>query len=50
MLAAAMLKQLPFAQLQHYRRIVIEIAVTARTNNRSTMLGVFYDELLRCFS
>ena len=46
-LAAAMLEQLPFVLLQTYKQIVVEVAVTARSEGRSTLLGAFYDELLR---
>ena len=49
-IAVVMLKQLTFKQTQQYKLIVIEVAVTASTENRSTLLGVFYDEVLRYFS
>ena len=46
-LAAAMLQQMTFEQTQSYKQIIIEIAVSAHSDGRSSILGVIYDELMR---
>ena len=47
-MAATVLDQLEYKELMRHKASVIEVATTASVEQRSPMLGVIYDELLRC--
>ena len=47
LLSSVMLGQFTFKQAQEYKLIVMEIAISGKSENRGTLLGVVYDEKLR---
>ena len=42
-----MLGQFTFKQAQEYKLMIMEIAISGKSENRGTLLGVVYDEKLR---
>ena len=47
LLSGVMLGQFTFKQAQEYKLIIMEIAISGKSENRGTLLGVVYDEKLR---
>ena len=47
-LAAAMTGQLSFASAQLHKDVVVKLACRACRQKRSTLVGVMYDNLVRC--
>ena len=46
-LAAVVTKQLTSAQAMHHKRVVMEVALSAKAKSLSPLLGVLYDEVAR---
>ena len=46
-LAAAMLEMVPYSAAMRHKQVVLEIAVSAATDERKPVLAVVYDELVR---
>ena len=47
-LAAVATKQMEFAVAVEHKEVVLNVAAHASAKGRCTLLGVLYDELLRC--
>ena len=46
-LAVAMLEMVPYSAAMRHKQVVLEIAVSAATDERKPVLAVVYDELVR---
>jgi len=49
-LAAVVLEQMSYAQAMRYKKVIMEVALTAKADDKGPFLGVLYDELIRLFS